>query len=99
MLFSTAVPLSDLTRVCHLAKHGLAAGLSLPDVFRQQAERGPMTVRPIFAALSDRLKRGESLEDALKADGEKLPPLFVTMCAVGEHSGHLPEVFAELARY
>jgi type II secretory pathway component PulF len=99
MLLSTAVPLSDLTRFCHLAKHGLAAGLSLPDVFRQQADRGPLSLRPICAALTERLERGESLEDALKADGEKLPSLFVTMCSVGEHSGHLPEVFAELGRY
>ena len=99
MFLSTAVPLGDLTRVCHLAKHGLAAGLSLPDVFRQQAERGPMSVRPIFAAITERMQRGESLEDALKFEGEKLPPLFVTMCAVGEQSGHLPEAFGELSRY
>jgi type IV pilus assembly protein PilC len=99
MLFSSAVPLSDLTRVCHVARHGLAAGLSLKDVFQQQASRGPTSLRPIFTALSDRLKDGESLEDALKADGEKLPTLFVTMCVVGEHSGHLPEAFAELGRY
>ena len=99
MLLSTAVPLRDLTRFCRLARHGLAAGLSLVDVFRQQAERGPPSLRPVIAAVSERLARGDRLEDALKAEGDRLPPLFVTMTAVGEQTGHLPDTFAELERY
>jgi type IV pilus assembly protein PilC len=91
--------LADLTRFCRLARHGLAAGLSLVDVFRQQADRGPMSLRPTITAVHARLDRGEGLEDALKAEGGRLPALFVTMCAVGEQSGHLPEAFAELERY
>jgi type II secretory pathway component PulF len=99
MLLSTAVPLRDLTRFCRLARHGLAAGLSLVDVFRQQAERGPQSLRPIIAAVGERLARGDGLEDALKAEAGRLPPLFVTMTAVGEHTGNLPDTFAELERY
>jgi type II secretory pathway component PulF len=99
MLLSTAVSFRDLTRFCRLARHGLAAGLSLVDVFRQQADRGPPALRPIIAAVGERLARGEGLEDALKADGGRLPSLFVTMTAVGEQTGHLPDTFAELERY
>jgi type II secretory pathway component PulF len=77
----------------------LAAGLSLVDVFRQQAERGPQSLRPIIAAVGERLSRGDGLEDALKADGGRLPALFVTMTAVGEQTGNLPDTFAELERY
>jgi type II secretory pathway component PulF len=91
--------LADLMRFCRLARHGLAAGLSLVDVFRQQAERGPMSLRPILGAVHERLLRGEGLEDALKAEGGRLPPLLVTMAAVGEQTGHLPEAFAELERF
>ena len=91
--------LADLTRFCRLARHGLAAGLSLVDVFRQQAERGPMSLRPVVAAIHERLNRGDGLEDALKAEGGRLPALFVTMAAVGEQTGHLPEAFAELERF
>jgi type IV pilus assembly protein PilC len=91
--------LADLTRFCRLARHGLAAGLSLVDVFRQQADRGPMSLRPTIAAVYERLDRGEGLEDSLKAEGGRLPALFITMCAVGEQTGHLPEAFAELERY
>ncbi len=99
MLLSGAVPFRDLTRFCRLARHGLAAGLSLVDVFRQQADRGPPSLRPIIAAVSERLARGDGLEDALKAEGDRLPPLFVTLTAVGEQTGHLPDTFAELERY
>jgi type IV pilus assembly protein PilC len=94
-----SVPLADLMRLCRLARHGLASGLSLVDVFRQQANRGPLSLRRILTDIHDRLNRGEGLEDALKAEGDRLPALFVTMAAVGEQSGHLPEAFAELERY
>jgi type IV pilus assembly protein PilC len=99
MLLFTAVPLADLVRLCRLARHGLQAGLSAVDVFRQQGERGPPSLRPTIAAVGERLAAGEGLEDALKAEGGRLPPLFVTMVAVGEQSGNLPEAFAELERY
>jgi type IV pilus assembly protein PilC len=99
MLLSKSVPLIDLTRFCRLARHGLAAGLSLVDVFRQQADRGPPLLRPLITDVHERLSRGDGLEDALKAEGDRLPALFVTMTAVGEQSGHLPEAFQELERY
>jgi type IV pilus assembly protein PilC len=99
MLPSATAPLRDLTRFCRLARHGLAAGLSLVDVFRQQADRGPQSLRPTLAAVHERLNRGEGLEDALKSEGDRLPALLVSMAAVGEQTGHLPEVFAELERY
>ena len=99
MLFSTSFPLDALSRFCRMVRHGLAAGLSLVDVFRQQAERGPVSMRPTLSRIYDRLKSGDSLEDALAADGEKLPDLFRSMAVVGEQTGHMPEVFHELEKY
>ena len=99
MRLSTSVAPADLMRFCRLARHGLAAGLSLVDVFRQQADRGPPALRPTVSAIYDRLNRGDGLEDALRAEGDRLPALFVTMAAVGEQTGHLPETFQELERY
>ncbi len=99
MLFSTSVPLDALMRFCRVARHSLAAGLSLVDVFRQQARSGPPPMKSMIAAISARLERGDSLEDALKAEGRRLPPLFISMAVVGEQTGHLPEAFGELERY
>src|SRR5437867_1391962 len=82
MLFSTAVPLDALMRFCRLVRHGLSAGLPLVDVFRQQAQRGPLPLRPTIDAITAKLEHGDSLEDALKAEGDRLPALFVSMAVV-----------------
>jgi type IV pilus assembly protein PilC len=99
MLFSTAYPLDALVTFCRTIRHGLSAGLSVVDVFRQQADRGPRPLRPLAGAVLAHLETGDSLEDALKREGQTLPPLFRNMAAVGEQSGHLPETFRELERY
>src|SRR5438876_8697979 len=99
MLFSTAFPLDALVQFCRTVRQSLAAGLTVVDAFRQQADRGPRPMRPLAQAVLAHLERGESLEDALKIEGGRLPPLFHSMAAVGEQSGHLPETFRELERY
>ena len=99
MLFSSSYPLHDLALFCRMLRHGLAAGLSLVDVFRQQSARGPVSMRPVIQRMTARLEQGDSLEEALTLDGERLPVLFKTLAAVGEQSGHMPDVFHELERY
>src|SRR3954447_8090237 len=66
MLLSTVVPLDSLVLLCRALRHGLSAGLSLLDVFRQQALKGSAAVRPVAAEITGYLEKGESLEDALK---------------------------------
>lgn len=99
MLFSSRISLRSLAALCHAFRVGHGAGLSLVDVFRQQAQRGPSDARPALGRISERLDKGESLEDVLKTDGRAFPPLFVSMVAVGEQTGNLPEIFHELERY
>ena len=50
MLFSTGYPLDALVQFSRMLRHGLAAGLSAVDVFRQQADRGPRTMQPLAQA-------------------------------------------------
>jgi type IV pilus assembly protein PilC len=99
MLLSTVVPLDSLVLLCRALRHGLSAGLSLLDVFRQQSLKGPATVRPVAAEITGYLEKGGSLEDALKEHPERFPPLFLALASVGEQTGHLPEVFHELEKY
>src|SRR5436853_2871418 len=77
MLYSSAVPLNSLVLLCRALRHGLSAGLSLLDVFRQQALKGPAGVRPVAAEITLALEKGESLQDALKEHPERFPPLFL----------------------
>jgi type IV pilus assembly protein PilC len=99
MLFSSRLPLSALIELCRVSRHYLSSGLSLPDVFRQQARRGPLPVRPVAERIASALTEGESLPDALKRESAAFPPLLLALADVGSETGMLPEVFEELEHY
>jgi type IV pilus assembly protein PilC len=99
MLLFRRLPLSSLVELCRVLRHNLSAGLTLLDVFRQQAKRGSATVRPLAGRITEALERGDTFGDALDAEKDVLPPLFIALGKLGETTGHLPEIFAELEKY
>ncbi|MCX7701831.1 MAG: type II secretion system F family protein [Gemmataceae bacterium] len=99
MFSRSPTSLSNMAALCHAFRVEHNAGMTLVEIFQQQARKGPISARPLIARVAERLKEGDSLEDALKAEGEAFPPLFVSMAAVGEQTGNLPEVFHELEKY
>ena len=99
MLLSSRLSLSDLIELCRSLRHYLGAGLPLVDAFRQQAKRGTAQVRPAAGRIAAALERGDSLEDALQREEALFPSLFLALSRVGEQSGMLAEVFAELEKY
>jgi type IV pilus assembly protein PilC len=99
MLFSARLPLSSQIELCRVLRHYLGAGLTLRDVFRQQAKRGTARLRPVAARIAGHLERGEGLEDALKREGNVFPPLFLALASVGEQTGMMPEVFGEIEKF
>ncbi len=99
MLFSRQLPVSSLIELCRALRHNLGAGLTLLDVFRQQASRGSLAVRPVAQRITDALARGDDLETALEPEMAFFPSIFLSMAQVGEQTGTLPEVFAELEKY
>ena len=96
---TASLPLSSLIELCRSLRHYLGAGLSLVDVFRQQAKRGPVPVRRVAESIVEDLEQGHDLEHALQPYQNSFPPLFLALASVGEQSGNLPEVFAELEKY
>jgi type IV pilus assembly protein PilC len=99
MLFSQQLPLSSLIELCRALRHNLGAGLSLRDVFRQQARRGSRAIRPVAERISRVIEQGDDLETALKQESKAFPILFRALASVGERSGNLPEIFKELEKY
>lgn len=77
----------------------LGSGMTLRDVFRQQAQRGRRDIRPVAERIADDLEAGDSVEDALERERLYFPPLFLAMAVVGEQTGNLVEVFVALERY
>ena len=98
MLFFSA-SLGGLIQWCRAFHHGLAAGLSLVRVFQLQSKKGPRGLRDMAERIALRLEKGETLEDAMEVEGDRLPKLFRELSAVGERTGHLPEIYEELAEY
>src|SRR5205823_439077 len=99
MLFSARLPVASLIELCRALRHNLSAGLTLRDVFRQQARQGTGPVRPLAECMRRVIERGEDLETALMHESKAFPPLFLALASVGERSGNLPEVFAALEKY
>jgi type IV pilus assembly protein PilC len=98
-MFSSRLSLSVLIELCRVLRHYLGAGLSLPEVFRQQERRGPAYFRADAGGIAARLEQGDSLEAAIKPVAYRFPPIFLSMSSVGERTGMLPEVFSELERF
>jgi type IV pilus assembly protein PilC len=99
MPLTSRLSVSNLIELCRVSKHYLGSGLMLRDVFRQQAAKGPLAVRPVAGRIAAELERGGGLEDALKREQKAFPPLLVALARVGEQTGMLPEVFGELEKY
>ena len=77
MLFSARLPLSSLIELCRVLRHYMGSGLSLVDVFRQQAERGSGAVRALARRVCTTLESGADLQEALKQERDAFPPLLL----------------------
>jgi type IV pilus assembly protein PilC len=90
---------ADLIELCRSMRYPLTSGVMLRDVMDLLSARGTRRVRLLAAEVSRQLKAGWSLQDALQKQAHLLPPLFISLAAVGEESGNLPEVLHEMERY
>jgi type IV pilus assembly protein PilC len=99
MLFSSRLSLSNLIELCRSLRHYLGAGLPIVDAFRQQANKGALAVRPVAGRITAALEKGDSLEDTLQREERYFPPLFLALARVGEQTGMLAEIFAELEKF
>ena len=99
MTFFRRLRVAELIELCRSMRYALESGLMLRDVLDLLATRGTRRVRLLAVELSKEIKSGWSLQDALAKQTRVLPPLFVSLVTVGEESGNLPEVLAELEKY
>jgi type IV pilus assembly protein PilC len=99
MLFRSRLSLPTLIEFCRSVRHYTGAGLTIVDVFRQQAQNGPRAVRPVAARIVAWLQAGDTLQEALKRESYAFPPLLLSLAGVAEQTGMVPEVFGELERH
>lgn len=98
MLFSPRITTKELAGLCRRLATSLDAGIDLRAVWRREAGgAGRVALLHRCGVIRDAVARGESLADALDATGDFFPPLFCQLAAVGEETGQLGHVFAQLA--
>jgi type IV pilus assembly protein PilC len=99
MLLFRRLRTAELIELCRSLRFGLSAGIMLREVMDLLAARGTRRVRALAGEIVKQLRSGWSFQDALAKQRHVLPPLFLSLAAVGEESGHLPEVLTEMERY
>jgi type IV pilus assembly protein PilC len=100
MLFSIRMPLKPLAAFCRRMATSLLAGIDLRTVWARESQNVPGAGRrKCLAAIGKAINQGESLGDALAPSGDLFPALVVELIGVGEQSGLLGEVFAQLAEH
>lgn len=76
----------------------IAAGMTLGNALNALSGDDSPSAR-MAADLRDRIIRGESFSDAVKAHPETFPPLYGNMIRAGEASGALPDVMQRLIEH
>ncbi|MDO9372210.1 MAG: type II secretion system F family protein [Gammaproteobacteria bacterium] len=94
------VQLSDLILFSHqmytLTKAGVPMIQALAGLV--QSTRNPTLAR-VFADISEQLESGRELSVALSRHAHIFPSLIISLVQVGENTGRLDEVFAQISRY
>jgi type II secretory pathway component PulF len=98
-MFTSRLSLTSLIPFCRALRHQMQAGLTLAQAMKHQGKKGPLAVRPVAERIAERLVEGESFKAALKEERDRFPPLFLTLSAVAEETGQLPEVLREIEEY
>ena len=77
----------------------LSAGMTLGNALNSLASDPTTPSGRVAADLRDRIIRGESLSDAVRAHPESFPPLYANMVRAGEASGALADVLQRLIEH
>lgn len=100
MLFSARISIKELAGLCHRLATSLDAGIDMRAVWKREASssaRAPLRSR--FQVINRAVAEGQSLSEAVNSTGDFFPPLFRELLNVGEQSGRLPDVLAQLHRH
>ncbi len=96
-MFSPQIGTNQLVGLCRRLSTALEAGIDARTVWAREAQRATGFLKGRLLDISDAVNQGQSLTDALIPTRDYFPPIFRELTAVGEQTGHLDAVFAQLA--
>jgi type II secretory pathway component PulF len=96
-----AINAREIAGLCRRLATALESGIDVRRVFAREAERARRPrLRRQLQTVCDGINGGSTLEDALReTDEDFFPDLFHQLSGVGEKTGHLAEVFVQLAEH
>ncbi|MEW4561331.1 type II secretion system F family protein [Bremerella sp. JC770] len=97
MLFSPRIRTSQLVQLCRHVGGQLHAGVGILRIWKREAERSMGTRRAMMQVIVDSIENGSTLHEAVNNTGEYFPKLFRQMVELGEQTGHLDQIFLEIA--
>ncbi len=98
IILGNPVKTKDLTIFCQQFEAILSAGVSVLEalhLLKEQTENKYLA--KVIADLYDRVERGESLSDSMRANERYFPPILVNMVEAGEFSGSLEVALGRMA--
>ena len=97
MLFSPRISTRELAQLCRRLAISVDAGIDARTMWGKEAQRAKGQLRSRLEIISQAVNQGESLRNSLRGTGEFFPVLFREMVDVGEQTGKLEAIFAQLA--
>jgi type II secretory pathway component PulF len=98
-MFSSQISLRTLVGLCRRLSTASEAGIDIRTVLAREVERAHGPLRRHLLSISFAIDQGNSLSEALLATGDFFPALFREMIALGEETGHVDAVLAQLAEH
>lgn len=88
-----------LAQLCERVGVAFEVGLDPHRVFDREADNSRALYGRKMRAVADHVRKGNSLADAIKAQGNYFPPRFAEMIEAGERAGRLERVLERSAEY
>jgi type IV pilus assembly protein PilC len=99
MIGQPRIGTKSLAMLCRRMAMSLGAGVDARTVWAREAGNVRGLGRSRFAGISEEVARGTTISEAIDHTGQYFPEFFRRLVKVGEQSGHLPEVFRQLAEH
>jgi len=99
MLGEPQIGLKPLAALCRRLATSLSAAVDVRTIWAREASSAHGAGRRHFFEVSQEISQGAAISDSLKRTGNYFPEFFRELVQVGEQTGHLPEVFRQLAEH
>jgi type IV pilus assembly protein PilC len=99
MLFDRRIKTKPLSEFLRRMGMSAESGIDIRRALASEVNRAPPSMRAEVESIESDVAVGKSLTQAFNRCGEFFPPLVRELVDVGEQTGHLPEVFKQLAEH